>query len=132
MTAPPSEKPNIFPALRYKEGSVAIKWFKAMGFEELMLIQDPAGRLVHGEMKFGPGVVHIGEIGVEKGHEAIDEARFGISVYVEDVDGHYQRAKAAGAVIEQEPYDTDYGARMYSVRDPEGTLWVFGNYQPQT
>ena len=49
-----------------------------------------------------------------------------------DVDDHYERAKAAGAEIVQPPADTDYGARLYSVRDIEGNLWSFGNYRPAT
>jgi uncharacterized glyoxalase superfamily protein PhnB len=48
------------------------------------------------------------------------------------VDAHYEKAKSAGLQIEQEPYDTDFGARMYSLRDPGGNLWVFGNYRPGT
>jgi uncharacterized glyoxalase superfamily protein PhnB len=27
-----------------------------------------------------------------------------------------------------EPTDQDYGARDYSVLDPEGNVWSFGNY----
>jgi uncharacterized glyoxalase superfamily protein PhnB len=26
--------------------------------------------------------------------------------------------------------DTEYGAREYSARDPEGNLWSFGTYDP--
>ena len=53
-----------------------------------------------------------------------------IAVYVEDVDAHYARATAAGAEVALALRDTDYGARMYSVRDLEGHLWTFGNYRP--
>jgi uncharacterized glyoxalase superfamily protein PhnB len=28
--------------------------------------------------------------------------------------------------------DTDYGSRDFSVRDPEGNLWSFGTYRPET
>ena len=125
-------RPNIFPALRYSEGNAAIEWFKAMGFDELMVVRGPGGRIVHAEMKLGAGVVHVGEKGVAEGHEEVDAAGFGVAVYVEDVDAHYERAKSAGAEIAEPPYDTDYGARMYSVRDPEGNLWTFGNYRPET
>ena len=46
--------------------------------------------------------------------------------YVDDVDAHYERAKAAGAVVRQEPEDRPDGLRMYSVADPEGHVWHFG------
>jgi uncharacterized glyoxalase superfamily protein PhnB len=122
--------PTIFPALRYSKGSVAIEWFKAMGFDELLVVRGPSGRIAHAEMKLGAGVVHLGEKGAAADHEEADDAGFGVAVYVDDVDGHYARARSAGADITKPPYDTDYGARMYSVRDPEGNLWTFGNYRP--
>ncbi|MDJ0311816.1 VOC family protein [Arthrobacter sp. H35-D1] len=45
---------------------------------------------------------------------------------VEDVDAHYERVRAAGAVIEHTPQDQPYGRREYGVRDPEGHRWWFG------
>ena len=30
----------------------------------------------------------------------------------------------------REPFDTDYGSRDYSAKDPEGNIWYFGTYQP--
>jgi uncharacterized damage-inducible protein DinB len=55
----------------------------------------------------------------------------GLYVYVEDVDSHYRRAKAAGAEIVRDLKDTDYGSREYAARDLEGHLWSFGTYRPQ-
>jgi len=53
-----------------------------------------------------------------------------VYVYVEDVDAHHARARAAGAEIVRPLQDTDYGSREYSVRDLEGHLWSFGTYHP--
>ncbi len=48
-------------------------------------------------------------------------------VAVDDVDGHYERAKAAGVEVLGEPHDAMEGAqRGYSARDLEGNLWTFG------
>ena len=41
------------------------------------------------------------------------------------MDAHYERAKAAGAEITEEPVDQEYGERRYTVRDPEGHKWFF-------
>ena len=49
---------------------------------------------------------------------------------VDDPDGHYERAKGAGAEIVMELTDTDYGSRDYSAREPEGNIWSFGTYLP--
>jgi uncharacterized glyoxalase superfamily protein PhnB len=48
-----------------------------------------------------------------------------VHVYVDDVDAHYERAKAAGAEIVREPADQPYGDRRYDAKDPEGQLWSF-------
>ena len=49
---------------------------------------------------------------------------------VADADGVYRQAKAAGAKIEIEIKDEDYGGRGFSCRDLEGHLWNVGTYDP--
>jgi uncharacterized glyoxalase superfamily protein PhnB len=41
------------------------------------------------------------------------------------------RARDAGAAIERELTETDYGSHEYTARDPEGNLWSFGTYRPE-
>ena len=41
------------------------------------------------------------------------------------LDAHCAAARAAGAIITQEPTDQFYGARTYRARDPEGHVWNF-------
>jgi uncharacterized glyoxalase superfamily protein PhnB len=48
-----------------------------------------------------------------------------VHVYVDDVDAHYERARAAGAEIVEEPTDQEHGERRYAAKDPEGHLWFF-------
>ncbi len=59
-----------------------------------------------------------------------DPTSHGVHVAVEDVDAHYERAKAAGAEIIREIEDTDYESREYTARDPESHVWSFGTYHP--
>ena len=54
----------------------------------------------------------------------------GLMVYVDDVDAHCERARAAGARVVSEPEVHDYGVeywadRSYGAIDPEGHLWWF-------
>jgi uncharacterized glyoxalase superfamily protein PhnB len=51
-------------------------------------------------------------------------------VIVQDVDGLYEKVKAAGGEIVLEIKDQPYGSRDFSCRDPEGHLWNFGTYDP--
>lgn len=45
-----------------------------------------------------------------------------------DPEGLYQRVLDHQAEVIRPLTDTDYGAREFAVRDPEGNLWSFGNY----
>ena len=53
-----------------------------------------------------------------------------LCVYVDDVDAHCERAKAAGVKVVDPPTTTDYGEeywtdRSYEAVDPEGHMWWF-------
>lgn len=49
-------------------------------------------------------------------------------VVTSDPDALYERVLKHRAEVVQPLADTDYGAREFAVRDPEGNLWSFGNY----
>jgi uncharacterized glyoxalase superfamily protein PhnB len=51
-----------------------------------------------------------------------------ICVALENLDEHYDRAKAFGAEIVTPLHDTPWGARDYTCLDLEGHIWTFGNY----
>ena len=124
--------PNIFPGFRYKDAPGAIEWLnKAFGFKELMSHPDGKGGIAHAELMLGRGVIMLGSERDEPGNP-FAKAKHGVYVYVADVDGHYAKAKSAGATIARELENTPYGSREYSAWDSEGFLWSFGNYLPDT
>ena len=123
-------KPNIFPALRYKDGHAAVDWLvRTFGFEKLAVHDGPDGTVAHAELKFGAGV-----FGLSSGHASPGDnnpwsrVRQGVYVSVDEVDALHDRAKVAGADIALPPTDQDYGSRDFSARDLEGHLWGFGTY----
>lgn len=128
-------RPNIFPALRYRDANTALDWLKdAFGFQDRTVYRGESGEINHAELQFGGGIVMFGqyrEDGWMGGHPP-DPLASTASLYVvvEDPDAHYTRAVAAGARIVREPADQDYGSREYSARDLEGNLWSFGTYDP--
>ena len=48
-----------------------------------------------------------------------------VYVLVRDVYAHHDRAKAEGAEIFEELFDTSFGHRRYSCADPQGQRWSF-------
>ena len=51
-------------------------------------------------------------------------------IVVEEIEGYYERVKAAGANIVMELEEQSYGGSNFAVRDPEGQLWNVGSYDP--
>jgi uncharacterized glyoxalase superfamily protein PhnB len=92
------------------------------------LVRDEQGRVVHGEIQAGDGVVWLHPESRQFGlasPQSVGAVTASVVVMVEDVDAHYRHAAAQGAVIEYEPVDQPYGHREYSARDVEGGLWSF-------
>lgn len=125
---------NIFPAFRYQNAPAAMLWLeKAFGFQKEVEIPAPDGRIAHAQLNLGQGAVLLGSAHEEPGKEnPWSQEKFGVYVYVEQIDQHCARTKAAGAEIVRDLQDTPYGSREYSVRDLEGFLWSFGTYRPKT
>lgn len=117
-------RPNLYPALRFRDELGAMDWLeRAFGFARHAVYTGDDGQLVHAELKLGSGILMMGSA-------PEDKLGFSIYVYVEDLDAHYARARAAGAEIVRPLADTSYGSREYGARDLDGHLWYFGTYQP--
>jgi len=131
----PTVKNRIFASLTYDDPATAIEWLcRAFGFETNFVAKDDEGRLSHVELRFGPDILMIDPVrdgqGMKSPRSLQAQSQF-ICLAVDDVDSHFEHARAAGAVIDSSPFDTHYGARIYVCRDPEGHLWTIGNYWPQ-
>ncbi len=125
------KRPSLSSAVSYQDAKAALAWLEeAFGFETFMVITDAEGNLGHSEMRFGDSIIMIGNEWSER-HKS-PKSLGGLNtqtVHVhltEDIDAHCKRARAAGAVILQEPADQFYGDRTYRAADPEGHIWTFG------
>ena len=123
-------RPPLSSALFYRDPKAAFRWLEqAFGFEPLMVISDDKGAPQHMEMSHGEGVLMIGPEWTEDHRSPAGvRGKNTQSVHVHlkaDIDGHCERARAAGAEILMEPADQFYGDRSYRARDPEGHMWTF-------
>jgi uncharacterized glyoxalase superfamily protein PhnB len=131
--------PAVVPMIAYEDGPAALDWLaKAFGFRERARMLGPDGRLAHGEMDAGGGVIMLATPtpdyeGPRRHREHCVKAKKwaevpwiidGVLVHVADVDQHYARAKAAGAVILSE-IEEGFPGRRYRVEDLEGHRWYF-------
>ena len=121
---------TITPYLLYEDVDAALRFLgDAFGFEEVLRYTGADGYVNHAEMRLGDASIFLGDPGEQYrnpkrlGHETV-----GIHVLVDDVDAHFERAKAAGAEILQAPADQEYGDRRYDAVDPEGHCWYFAQH----
>jgi uncharacterized glyoxalase superfamily protein PhnB len=121
------------PSVFYKQPMAALHWLeKAFGFEVTLLIEGPEGdeRYMHSELAFqGQGRLMVGgewaawaKSPASIGGSNTQSLRVQLS---SGVDAHCERARAAGALIVQEPKTEFYGDRIYRCSDLEGHHWTF-------
>ena len=126
---------TIFPVLRYKDARGAIRWLcEAFGFVEIFSVPDDGQVVRHAQLRFGTNVIMLGSVRGDDGMTSPLEVGLStqaLCVYVDDVDGHFEQTRSAGAEIQHPPEDTDCGSREYDARDPEGHHWTFGTYRPE-
>ncbi len=127
---PPDDMAQIIPYLYYDDAGPAIEFMeKAFGFEIESAFRNPDdGKVLHAKVRTGSGVIFVGP-GMEPfGTRAVPDPEFVscmVYVFVEDVDAHCVRAKAAGAQIRAELHTHFSGNRQYTASDPGGQRWTF-------
>jgi uncharacterized glyoxalase superfamily protein PhnB len=135
----PTAYPDVVPMIAYEDGPRAMDWLaEAFGFRERMRMVTPEGRLSHGEMEAGNGVIMLATPspdyeGPRHHREGCEQASKwsavpyiidGVLVYVGDVRAHFERAQKSGAKILSEVEESDNGMR-YRAEDLEGHRWMF-------
>jgi uncharacterized glyoxalase superfamily protein PhnB len=131
--------PTVIPMLAYEDGVAALEWLaRAFGFEERERWLGPDGALSHGELQAGDGVImlatptpdyesprrHRQHCAAARKWSEVPWVIDGVLVYVDDLDAHFEQAKAAGATI-LSPIEDGPPARRYRAEDLEGHRWFF-------
>jgi PhnB protein len=127
---------RIVPYLMIDGASAAIDFYSAaFGAIEKYRLEMPNGQIGHAEIEVNGAAVYMADApdGMANapdgmaGDLANPRSLGGTSVllhqYVDDVDGHVDRAVAAGAKLLREPTDQFYGDRAAVVEDPFGHQW---------
>lgn len=138
MKSTPKGWPRISAAVSYADAARAIDWLcEAFGFEVRLRVEGEASKVVHSELVLGGGVIMVSDVGGDglkadyKAPAQVDGANTqNLFVYVDDVEAHCARARAAGAKIVSELAVSDYGDdhwadRGYECEDLGGHRWWF-------
>jgi uncharacterized glyoxalase superfamily protein PhnB len=120
----------VLPHLVYEDVAAAAAWLAGVfGFAEHYRYGEPGGPVSGAQMSLGcawimlcaarPGAATPAQIG---------RWTQSLTVFVEDVDAHYERARSAGAKIVEELNETCYGERQYGAEDLAGHHWLFSRH----
>ena len=116
----------ILPHITYENVADAIGWLaKAFGFTEHYRYGGD-GRVDGAQMHLGDAWIMLNS--ARPGSASPAQAGLqtqSLTVFVDDVDAHFERAKSAGAKIVEDLHETEYGERQYGAEDLEGHHWLF-------
>ncbi|HUN90062.1 MAG TPA: VOC family protein [Terriglobales bacterium] len=119
----------LVPHIVYRDVAEAIEWLtRAFGFVEHFRYGD-ADHPNGAQMRYRDAVFMIAEVRPGRATPA-DSGVYSqsLTVFIDDVDGHHARAKAAGARIFEEPHETEYGEYQYGAVDFAGHRWIFSRH----
>lgn len=113
----------VVPVLIYPDVRAAVAWLTdAFGFVELVRV----GEAHRAQMQVGTdGGMIVADVRGEKQPPESGIVTHVIKVRVDDVDAQFERARAHGARVHQEPTEHQYGERECSVEDLAGHRWQF-------
>jgi uncharacterized glyoxalase superfamily protein PhnB len=116
----------VLPHVIYRNVAEASRWLATVfGFQEHYRYgapDEPSGAQVH----LGDAWVMLNA--ADPGEKTPAELGYGtqsLTVFVPDVNAHYEKARAAGATIVEDLHETMYGERQYGVLDLDGHHWLF-------
>jgi uncharacterized glyoxalase superfamily protein PhnB len=118
---------TVLPHVTYGDLAEALAWLgKAFGFREHYRYGQPlSGAQVH----LGMACIMLNQ--EREGWASPAQCGYrtqSLTVFIEDVEAHFQRAKAAGAKILEEPHETVYGEFQYAAEDLDGHHWLFSRH----
>jgi PhnB protein len=123
----PDGYPRVMPYLIVDGASAAIDFYcSVLGASERMRMAAPGDRVGHAELEIGDSLIMLADESPDmdaRGPKTMGGTSVFLHVYVEDVDGVFDRAVQAGAKALRPVEDRFYGDRSGQFEDPFGHRW---------
>ena len=121
---------TVIPHLVYRSVRDAITWLThTFGFEEHFRYGEAEGTISGAQMHLGNAWIMLH--GARDGSASpgqLGGRTQSLTIFVEEIDAHYEHTKSAGAKIVEDLHETVYGERQYGVEDFDGHLWIFSRH----
>ena len=118
---------TILPHILYRDVEEASTWLnRAFGFVEHYRYGDPVSGA---QMRAGNAWLMLKRI--RDGERTPKQLGFGtqsLTVFVEEIEAHFERAKAAGVTLLEDLHETVYGELQYAAEDLDGHHWLFSRH----
>jgi PhnB protein len=123
---------TLTPHITVRDAKGAIEFYKkALNAELLNAAHTPDGRVLHAALRIGDSVLMLNDEFPEWGGQAAPRSEVGgctIHIYVDNVDGLFQQALAAGATVKMPLMDQFWGDRYGMLLDPYGFRWSIATH----
>jgi uncharacterized glyoxalase superfamily protein PhnB len=118
---------TVLPHVTYKNLPEAMDWLsRTFGIVEHYRYGDPVSGA---QVQLGNAYIMVRA--ARGDYRSPAELGFGnqsLTIFVEDVERHFEHSKAAGANIVEDLHETEYGELQYGVEDLEGHHWLFSRH----
>jgi uncharacterized glyoxalase superfamily protein PhnB len=118
---------TVLPHVKYRDLQEAIAWLsKAFGLVEHYRYGNPVSGA---QMSVCNAWIMLKQ--ARRENPIPKELGFGtqsLTVFIEDIDAHFQQAKSAGAAIVEDLHETEYGELQYGAEDLDGHHWLFSRH----
>lgn len=127
---------TIIPTMRYARPKEAISWLvDVAGFSVIRAFEDEQGNIVHAELRHGTGALMIGpDVPSEFGKLIRLPSQVGgfetqiTYIKVENLKALYEKMLAAKTEVLMALSTREEEGSNFTVRDPQGHVWSFGDY----
>jgi uncharacterized glyoxalase superfamily protein PhnB len=121
---------TLLPHLAYRSLPDACEWLQRVcGFKEQYRYGNPVSGI---QMHLGDAYIMLtGRRPETMGTESpaiVGRRTQALTVFVADVDAHFDHAKREGATIWEDLHETVYGERQYGLEDLDGHRWLFSQH----
>jgi len=117
----------VLPHIGYRDVEQAISWLsRAFGFVEHYCYGNPVSGA---QMRAGNAWIMVKESRHKT--QTPKELGFGtqsLTIFIENVEAHFERAKSSGVMIVEDLHETEYGELQYGAEDLDGHHWLFARH----
>jgi uncharacterized glyoxalase superfamily protein PhnB len=118
---------TVLPHITYRNLEEAVLWLtNAFGFAEHYRYGAPLSGV---QVRAGSAWIML--IQAPHGQPTPKELGFGtqsLTIFIPEIESHYQRARSAGVTILEDLHETVYGELQYAAEDLDGHHWLFSRH----